>query len=327
MQRADVYKNLKNILLDHIQIHENGNFLYLSESAEEEDQNSTNSAFSSKWTGYKESEEKERLFAMQSKWYLELYGFSTEDEFATFLKDKKYIFDAGSGMGNKAAWMARLAPHALVIAMDFSASARIAAHNYADIPNLFFIQGDIAKPTFREGVIDYVSCDQVIMHTQDPEKTFAELRRVTAPTGQFACYFYAKKALPRELLDDYFRAQCKNMTHDEIMEMSRQITEFGKRLSDLNVKVDAPEIPALGIKGGLIDVQRLIYWNFMKCYWTEDLGRETSDLVNFDWYSPSNARRYSREEVESIVNDNNMNVVSFHVEEACYSGRFAKKSA
>ena len=32
MQRADVYKNLKNILLDHIQIHEKGNFLYLSEN-------------------------------------------------------------------------------------------------------------------------------------------------------------------------------------------------------------------------------------------------------------------------------------------------------
>ena len=47
------------------------------------------------------------------------------------------------------------------------------------------------------------------MHTDDPEFTFAELARVTDHHGgEFACYFYAKKVLPRELLGEYFRKQC-----------------------------------------------------------------------------------------------------------------------
>lgn len=49
----------------------------------------------------------------------------------------------------------------------------------------------------------------------------------------------------------------------------------------------------------------MIYWNFIKCFWNEELGYDTSVATNFDWYSPSNAKRYSEEE-------------------ACYSGRFLK---
>ena len=81
----------------------------------------------------------------------------------------------------------------------FSAAAEQAAQLFADLENLVFIRGDIARTPFRDGAVDYVSCDQVIMHTEDPDATFAELARITAADGQFACYFYAKKALPREL--------------------------------------------------------------------------------------------------------------------------------
>ncbi len=302
-----------------------GNFVSLAKESAHDNQNSTNDAFSKKWEDYKNSQEKDALYAMQRDWYLKLYGFESEKDLAAYLQSKKYIYDAGCGLGYKAAWFAELAPQSIVIGMDFSAAARSAAQAYAHLPNLFFVQGDIAAPIFGENSIDYVSCDQVIMHTEYPEKTFAELARITKKDGEFACYFYAKKALPRELLDDYFRVHCKNMSHDDLMVMSKQLTELGKRLSELNVKVDVPEIPALGIKGGLIDVQRFIYWNFLKCYWNGDLGRETSDIVNFDWYSPSNAKRYSEQEVKELVQKNDLAIHYFHAEEACYSGRFLKR--
>lgn len=301
------------------------NFICLSKESEFLNQNSTNEAFSRKWADYDSSSEKEKCFEMQRKWYLDLYGFSSEKELASYLRTKEYIYDAGCGLGYKAAWFAALAPESIVIGMDFSIAAKRAADNYQDISNLFFVQGDIASPVFRDNVIDYVSCDQVIMHTEDPDKTFSELSRITKLDGEFACYFYAKKALPRELVDDFFRHHCNNMTHDELMEMSSQLSELGKRLSELNVSFDVPDIPALGIKGGTMDIQRFVYWNFLKCFWNSDLGRETSVMTNFDWYSPSNARRFSREEVENIVRANRMNIVTFHAEEACYSGRFSKK--
>jgi hypothetical protein len=114
------------------------------------------------------------------------------------------------------------------------------------------------------------------------------------------------------------------MSSEELWEMSEQLTELGRRLSDLKISFEAPAIPALGIKGGSYDIQRFIYWNFLKCFWNEELGPETSIVTNYDWYSPSNARRYSEEEVINLVRLNGLSIITLHKEDACYSGRFRK---
>ena len=300
-----------------------GNYAAITSEAIQENQQQTNQVFSEKWGKYASTDALETFYQFQRDWYLKLYGFDDEESLKAHLASCSLILDAGCGLGYKAAWFARLAPHALVLGMDFSAAAQQAANMFADIDNLIFLRGDIAKTPFRGGAVDYVSCDQVIMHTEDPEATFAELARITNPAkGQFACYFYAKKALARELLDDYFRVHCKEVTTEQLWEMSEQLTELGKRLTELDVSFDAPDVPLLGIKGGRVDIQRFIYWNFLKCFWNEDLGLDTSVATNFDWYSPSNARRFTQEEVREIVAVNAMEIVHFHAEEAAYSGRF-----
>ena len=158
------------------------------------------------------------------------------------------------------------------------------------------------------------------MHAGDPEATFAELARITKPSnGEFACYFYAKKALPRELLDDYFGVHCKKVSTDEPWDMSEQLTELGRRSSAIDVTFDASTIPLLDIEGGKIDIQRSIYWNFLKCFRNEELGNDTSLATKFDWYSPSNARRFSEAEFRSIVAESGMKTASFQVEDAAYS--------
>lgn len=208
--------------------------------------------------------------------------------------------------------------------MDFSDALSAAAQEYRAIPNLYFVQGDIADTGLLPGSVDFVCCDQVIMHTQDPDATFEHLASRVCPGGEFACYVYAQKALPRELLDDYFRIATHDIPSERLWEMSAQLTELGKRLSALNVSFDAPDIPELGIKGGKTDIQRFIYWNFLKCFWNSELGEEISVATNFDWYSPSNARRYSRTEFLDLVNASALKHVYFHEEEACYSGRFLR---
>jgi SAM-dependent methyltransferase len=304
---------------------EDGNFVLHREASEAAQQSQTNDAFSVKWERVHRSDDKARLYEMQKRWYLSLYGFATEAELGAFLRSRPVILDAGCGLGYKAAWFAELAPESLVVGIDYSDAARQAAAAYRHLPNVFFMQGDIADIPFRDGSISYVSCDQVIMHTQDPDATFAELTRLTDHQGgQFACYFYARKALPRELLDDYFRRHCAEMSSEQLWEMSEQLTELGRRLSELRVEVDVPAIPALGIKAGRQDVQRFIYWNLIKCFWNEDLGRETSVVVNFDWYSPSNARRYSEQEVRALAERHQLLLQHFHAEEACYSCRFER---
>jgi len=315
---------LNNIFKEKFDI--KGNIIYLHSGSAHENQQHTNDVFTEKWTEFESTNNKEKLYEMQKEWYLCLYGFESNDHLAEFLSTKEYIFDAGCGLGYKTKWFADLSPNSVVIGMDFSDACEIAAKNYKDTKNLFFIKGDIADTPFLESSIDYVNCDQVIMHTEVPEDTFSELTRITKKNvGEFACYVYAKKAIPRELLDDYFRIKTKNLTNDQLWEMSKQLTVLGKALSDLNIEIDIPDIPLLGIKGGRQNLQRFIYWNFLKCYWNENQGIANSEAVNFDWYGPSNARRFGEEEYKNIINQNDLTVEFFHKEEACYSGRFSRK--
>ena len=300
--------------------------LFISTSdSEHENQQHTNEAFGAKWQFVENIEEKQKIFEFQKEWYLELYGFEDEAALATFLKTKPLVLDAGCGLGYKAEWFARLSPKTIVIGMDFSDAVYAAADQYKAVKNLYFIKGDIAATQMQNNVVDYVSCDQVLQHTENPEATLAELVRITSIEGQVALYVYARKALPRELLDEYFRIHCKSLSHKELFALSEQLTELGKRLSDLKIQIDVPDLPLLGIRGGNYDLQRFIYWNFIKCFWNADLGRDISVATNFDWYSPSNAQRYSEHEFQQLVKIHHLEPVYFHKEPACYSGRFVRK--
>ena len=136
---------LKNIFKDEVRINEN--YLSLdnySTNITEINQSQTKEVFSEKWEIFEVGKSKEKVYKFQRDWFLSLYGFSSEENFKTFLADKKIILDAGCGLGYKAAWIAELAPHATVIGMDISKAALIAASNYKHLKNLFFVQGDIA---------------------------------------------------------------------------------------------------------------------------------------------------------------------------------------
>lgn len=288
----------------------------------ESNQKQTKDIFSDKWASTNKMDEVNKLYNSQFDWFLQLYGMGTIENLRLYLKDKKVIIDTGCGLGYKAAWLSELAPQALVIGIDISEAARIAAENYKGNDRLWFLQADIADTHLKPGSCDLVVCDQVIMHTERPEKTFAHLSSLTSKAGEFLCYFYRKKALPRELIDDYFRSRTHEISNDDMWKFSEQLTELGKRLSNLNVKINSPDIPLLGIKGGEYDIQRFIYWNFLKCFWKEDWGFDLSKITNYDWYAPSNAMRFSKEEVMELIKKNHMKCNFFHEEEACYAGRF-----
>ena len=303
------------------------NGVYLaSDNSDLENQSQTNEIFSDKWIKYSQEQmqEQEKLFQFQKEWYLDLYSFSSEQELKFYLEDQEYVLDAGCGLGYKAKWFADLSPATTVIGMDYSDAAFVAAEKYKNTKNLFFVKGDIADTKLKDGIISYVSCDQVIHHTEDPYLTMKELVRILQKNKELAVYVYAKKAIPRELLDDHFRKNTKNISRDAMWEMSEQLTVLGKDLSDLAITLDVPDIPLLGIKGGKMDLQRFIYWNFIKCFWNEDLGFKTSISTNYDWYAPSNADRYSLNEFKDMLIGADLNIESIHSEEACHSGRFKK---
>jgi ubiquinone/menaquinone biosynthesis C-methylase UbiE len=301
-----------------------GNLIVLPAAFVAVNQQQTNESFTGKWQMFEKENNTAAVEQMQKEWYLKLYGFDDESKLGVFLQDKKVILDAGCGTGFKSAWLASLSPSSLVIGMDSSESVLAAAKKYSQYKNLFFVQGDIAATAIKQQSVDYINCDQVIQHTENPETTFAHLSYLLKPGGQFACYVYAKKALPRELVDDYFRTATHTIPAAKMWEMSKQLTQLGKSLSELNVKFTSPDIPLLGIKGGEYDIQRFIYWNFLKCFWKEEWGEALSASTNFDWYAPSNAKRFTKEEFDNMGVINNLTAVYTHSEEACHTARFKK---
>jgi len=313
--------NLESLFQERVEI--SGNLIKMdSQYLEAKNQKQTTGIFSDKWEKVDKSENNNIFFDFQYQWFFDLYGFKDENDISNYLKDKKIIVDTGCGLGYKAAWLAKLAPNSVVIGIDISDACLIAAKNYSDIPNLFFLKRDIADTKLVNNSVDFMICDQVIMHTENPDFTFKHLAMKTKREGEFACYFYRKKALPRELVDDYFRNNVHKYSNEQIWKFSEQLTELGKRLDALKIDFEVPEIELLGIEKGKMSIQRFVYWNFLKCFWRDDWGFDMSMSTNYDWYAPSNARRFSVEEVNDILSENKMKSTHFHQEEACFSGRF-----
>lgn len=298
----------------------NENIALMSDNLEHTNQKQTNESFSEKWVKLDKESETIEMEIFQKNWVLELYGFETISGFKDFLKNKQVIIDAGWGLGYKSAWMAELAPHAAVFGIDFSDAAYVAADRYKAVKNLFFFKGDIANLHFKKETLDFL-CDQAIHQIEDPKQRFAHLSSLSTPIGKFACYVYAKKALPLELVDDYLRKATHNLSHQEMCQFSDQLTELGKRLTELNIKFNCPNILLLGIEGGEYDIQGFTYWDLIKCFYYPKLIKQENDAFNFDWYSPSNAKRYSPEAYKQWAYDLNLKIDFFRSEEAAYTAR------
>ena len=138
-------------------------------------------------------------------------------------------------------------------------------------------------------------------------------------------YVYKEKSLLRELADLHIRKKTTNMKFKECYNFSRAITLLGRSLSRLNVKFSIKEdIPLLNIKKGRYDLQRFIYWYFLKCFWNEEWGLNKSIMTNFDWYHPKNAYRYKSEEIKKWLKEENLKKINFYVDEAGISIRVKK---
>lgn len=249
------------------------------------------------------------------QWYLDRYGFKDESALASFLSSKSFILDAGTGLGRDAELFAKLSP-GQVFAIDISSGVDLAYRQLGDIANLHFLQADLRNPPFRTGFFDFISCDQVIHHTPNTRESLEALLDILG-RGHLAFYVYKVKAPIREFCDDYLRNQTSNMTVDECLAFSEQMTALGKVLADLNVEFEMPvDIPLLGFKKGKQNLQRWIYWTMFKCFWNDEFDWNSNVIINFDWYHPVHAHRHTPEEVRSWLCELSLVVERFFVMES-----------
>ena len=102
------------------------------------------------------------------------------------------------------------------------------------------------------------------------------------------------------------------MSVRECMEFSKDMTYLGRALSRLRKKITIPrDIPLLDVKAGTYDVQRFMYWNFLKCFWDESDNLQRSVGVNFDWYYPKFAYRHTPSEVKKWYRDLKIKIMTF----------------
>lgn len=260
------------------------------------DQSGTFDSFSAKWSRVDGEEVRQRVEA-QYAWYVQRFGFGSEGGLRDFLTGKRTVLEAGTGLGGDAARFARLSD-ATVVGLDLSESIVTAQREFGAADNLHYIQADMLRPPLVAERFDFISADQCVHHTPDARAAVAALSGLLRPGGVLAFYVYKVKAPLREYADDYIRERTTRMSVEDCMAFSASMSELGRKLSDLGATITLDrDIPLLGIPAGEHDVQRLIYWHFLKCFWNEDFSENLNDLVNFDWYHPPYASRHTEEEV------------------------------
>jgi arsenite methyltransferase len=279
-------------------------------------QQETAEAFSTKWqrSPHFGHEEKSRTFYVD--WYLKRYKFGTLTALAAFLSNKTRILDAGTGNGRDTRLYAEQCA-AEVFGVDISRSVDSAYQHLKEHPNVHLIQADLTQLPFPLGFFDFIACDQVLHHTRDTEESFHKLVGWLASGGDLSIYVYRKKSPIREFADDYLRALTASMKEEDAWELAQQLTDLGRALSELETSATVPAIPTLGIEAGTYDVQRLIYWHMLKCYWNPSLDYGDSVITNFDWYRPRYAHRHTATEVKKWFTDANLEIMTF---DECESG-------
>ena len=279
----------------------------------------TEDAFSAKWRNFNKTYHDKKWFDSQKKWFLDRFGWKTITNFNKFLKTRHRILDAGTGVGNSAKLFSAN-PHAQVFAIDASDSIEFAYKKYGKSSNIHFLQADIRKLPFKKGFFDFICSDQVLHHTKDTESSFKILTKLLVKNGLISIYIYRKKGPLREFADDYIREQTVKMSEKECMKFSEDMAQLGKNLSKLKKKITiSRDIPLLQIKAGTYDVQRFLYWNFLKCWWSEGVPFDQSVATNFDWYFPKYAYRHSEDEVRCWFKDVKLKIIHFNEIESGYS--------
>ena len=258
------------------------------------DKNLTFKFFNSKW--FRVPDWAEKTEKIYRKWYMDRYGYKNEEDLKWWLRDKKTILDAGCGLGRDSKFFAELNPEAKITSVDQSSHAlEVAKKSLEEFPNVEVVQADITELNLDDR-FDFISCDQVIHHTPDPNATLKTLMKHLNPNGVINFSVCKKKNKYREFVDDVLMNYARDMTPDELWKFSHTITQFGKELYDLkrgSVKFEGEEYES---------IQRFIHDNVFRCWYHPDVDFNLSVSSNYDWFS-SNPRFSSEEVKDEILKD------------------------
>jgi arsenite methyltransferase len=252
-------------------------------------------------------------------WLVERY-FGTEEQRNQFLYQNrgKNILDAGCGSGFSSSLLFGGALNQMdYLGVDISDAIHTARERFKELGfRGDFIQKSIATMELDKK-FDIIFCEGVLHHTSDPFHSLRNLVSHLEAFGLIMFYVYREKAPVREYVDDLIRKKLGNLSNEEAWEKLMPLTKLGKMIGDLNIRiVIEEEIQLLGIPKGKYDLQRFLYWFFIKMHYDKSLSLEEMNHVNFDWYRPLNCHRFQPEKIEAWLHKLKLEKIRFVVEES-----------
>jgi SAM-dependent methyltransferase len=257
----------------------------------------TSDSFSFKWSNFQDyghlQNEQDFLF----RWYRRKFGLRENDDLAAFYANRKYVLEVGPGSGFNTCFISQHCK-GKVFAVDISEAAIVTFAKTRNFENCAVIRADLMDTPFQDELFDLIIADGVLHHTPDTEAAVRALYRKLQPGGEFFFYVYKKMGAARQFCDEYIRSEFKKLSPQACLAACRGLTDLGRELSRLGAKITLTQpVELLGIPAGTHDVQRLVYYNFVKCFWNEAFDFETNNMINFDWYHPQDAWQHTTEEV------------------------------
>jgi arsenite methyltransferase len=282
----------------------------------------TRDAFGFKWARqdtYDSDASRERV----ATWCLERYGFPSVAGWAAHFESFGRVLDVGCGGGlSSGVWLTSpgWSGRAMWVGVDLSTAVDVARTRLGATPSTHFVQADALELPFADGTFGAVFSEGVLHHTPSTRAALMSAARVLASGGEMSFYVYRKKGPAREFTDDYVRDAISGLSDEDAWEVMRGFTRLGQALASVRATVDVPEaVPLLGISAGAQDIQRLIYWNFVKLYWNDALSFEENVHVNFDWFRPAYAHRHTAAEVREWCEQAVLDVQRFNEQESGYT--------
>ncbi|MDQ3918807.1 MAG: methyltransferase domain-containing protein [Acidobacteriota bacterium] len=292
---------------------------------DDERQKQTEGSFGFKWQ-QRDSYESDEFIGRYHEWLRGKYGFKTDEEMRDYFCGKRRTLEVGCGGGLSASVSLSCGDEGQQwIGVDISRAVDIARERLGRMRGAHFVQADILQLPFPDGSFDAIFAEGVLHHTPATDRAIKSLASLLAPGGEILFYVYRKKGPIREFTDDYIRDLVSGLDPRDAWEVLLPLTKLGQSLAAVRAEVDVPEdIPYLGIKAGRYDIQRFVYWNFMKLFWNDEYPFATNHHINFDWYHPRYAHRQTEEEVRGWCGEAGLSIYYLDEQESGFTVRAVK---
>jgi len=254
------------------------------------------------------------------KLFMDRYNIN-EDDLKVYIKDK-LVYDPAIGSGRVEYIFAKYASK--IYATDLSDAvyeAKIKLKN--EFSNINYFKANLISPPFKNNSFDVVVCHAILQHTGNTFEGIKSLTNVLKPGGILFFDVYKKAAPIRDFTDNFIRSLVCDLEPQEAWDKLLPITKLSQELYEKNITIKN-NIDELEIEAGEYNLQRFIYYKFLKTFWNENMSFEDNHMVIFDWFYPKISERYTVKEVENWLSKLDLSIIKMHVLEGGI-GVIAKK--